>query len=85
MESNLTSNKSLLAWLDEKVELLKPSNILWIDGSIFLALQLIVSLVAQGVYAKPYAKLMQFVMDNAASFSSFKSLPSSLHLSHLKP
>lgn len=33
MESNLTSNKSLLAWLDEKVELLKPSNILWIDGS----------------------------------------------------
>lgn len=40
------------------------------EGSIFLALQLIVSLVAQGVYAKPYAKLMQFVMDNAASFSS---------------
>ena len=33
MESNLTSNKSLLTWLDEKVELLKPSNILWIDGS----------------------------------------------------
>ena len=28
MESNLTSNKSLLTWLDEKVELLKPSNIL---------------------------------------------------------
>lgn len=40
------------------------------EGSIFLALQLIVSLVAQGIYAKPYAKLMQFVMDNAASFSS---------------
>ena len=24
METNLTSNKSLLDWLDEKVELLKP-------------------------------------------------------------
>ena len=33
METNLTSNKSLLDWLDEKVELLKPSNIVWIDGS----------------------------------------------------
>ena len=33
MESNLTKNPSLLAWLDEKVELLKPSNIVWIDGS----------------------------------------------------
>ena len=33
METNLTTNKSLLAWLDEKVELLKPSNIVWIDGS----------------------------------------------------
>ena len=33
METNLTSNKSLLAWLDEKVELLKPSEIVWIDGS----------------------------------------------------
>lgn len=33
METNFTTNKSLLAWLDEKVELLKPSNIVWIDGS----------------------------------------------------
>lgn len=42
------------------------------EGSIFLALQLIVSLVAQGLYAKPYAKLMQFVSDNAAAISSGK-------------
>ena len=33
METNLTNNKSLLDWLDEKVELLKPSKIMWIDGS----------------------------------------------------
>ena len=33
MESNLTKNPTLLAWLDEKVELLKPSKIVWIDGS----------------------------------------------------
>ena len=33
MESKLTKNPSLLAWLDEKVELLKPSKIVWIDGS----------------------------------------------------
>ena len=33
METNLTKNPSLLAWLDEKVELLKPSKIVWIDGS----------------------------------------------------
>lgn len=33
METNLTNNKSLLAWLDEKVALLKPSKIMWIDGS----------------------------------------------------
>ena len=33
METTLTSNKSLLAWLDEKVELTKPSKIVWIDGS----------------------------------------------------
>ena len=42
------------------------------EGSIFLALQLIVSLVAQGLYAKPYAKLMQFVSDNATALSSGK-------------
>ena len=33
METNLTKNPSLLKWLDEKVELLKPSKIMWIDGS----------------------------------------------------
>ena len=33
METNLTKNPSLLAWLDEKVGLLKPSKIMWIDGS----------------------------------------------------
>ena len=33
METNLTTNKTLLDWLDEKVELLKPSKIVWIDGS----------------------------------------------------
>lgn len=29
----LTENKSILSWLDEKVELLKPDEIVWIDGS----------------------------------------------------
>ena len=33
MESNLTKNPTLLAWLDEQVELVKPSKIVWIDGS----------------------------------------------------
>ena len=33
METKLTKNPTLLAWLDEKVELLKPSEIVWIDGS----------------------------------------------------
>ena len=42
------------------------------EGSIFLALQLTVSLVAQGIYAKPYAKLMQFITDNAVAISSGK-------------
>lgn len=40
------------------------------EGSIFLALQLIVSLVAQGVYAKPYAKFMNFITSNASEISS---------------
>ena len=31
--SALTSNKSVLSWIDEKVELVKPDNIVWIDGS----------------------------------------------------
>ncbi|MBQ1411686.1 MAG: phosphoenolpyruvate carboxykinase (GTP) [Clostridia bacterium] len=29
----LTNNKSMLAWLDEMTELLKPDQIVWIDGS----------------------------------------------------
>ena len=33
METKLTKNPTLLKWLDEKVELLKPSEIVWIDGS----------------------------------------------------
>ncbi len=40
------------------------------EGSIFLALQLIVSLVAQGIYAKPYAKLMDFITSNANAITS---------------
>ena len=31
--SALTSNKSVLSWIDEKVELVKPDRIVWIDGS----------------------------------------------------
>ena len=30
---SLTTNKSILAWIDEKVELVKPDKIVWIDGS----------------------------------------------------
>ena len=30
---NMTSNKSVLSWIQEKVELVKPDNIVWIDGS----------------------------------------------------
>ena len=33
MQTNLTKNPSLLAWLDEKVDFLKPAQIVWIDGS----------------------------------------------------
>lgn len=29
----LTNNQSVLKWIDEKVELVKPDNIVWIDGS----------------------------------------------------
>ena len=29
----LTTNKSILSWIEEKVELVKPDNIVWIDGS----------------------------------------------------
>lgn len=31
--SALTTNKSVLAWIDEKVDLVKPDKIVWIDGS----------------------------------------------------
>ena len=31
--SALTNNKSVLSWIDEKVELVKPDKIVWIDGS----------------------------------------------------
>ncbi len=31
--ANLTNNKSVLKWIDEKVELVKPDKIVWIDGS----------------------------------------------------
>ena len=29
----LTKNKSILEWIDKQVELVKPDNIVWIDGS----------------------------------------------------
>ena len=29
----LTTNKSILSWIDEKAELVKPDSIVWIDGS----------------------------------------------------
>ncbi len=29
----LTTNKSILSWIDEKVALVKPDEIVWIDGS----------------------------------------------------
>ncbi|MBP3937823.1 MAG: phosphoenolpyruvate carboxykinase, partial [Clostridia bacterium] len=29
----LTTNKSILDWIDEKAELVKPDQIVWIDGS----------------------------------------------------
>ena len=33
METNLTKNPTLLAWLDEKIDFLKPAKVVWIDGS----------------------------------------------------
>ncbi len=30
---NMTTNKSVLSWIEEKVALVKPDNIVWIDGS----------------------------------------------------
>ena len=29
----LTTNKSILDWINEKVDLVKPDKIVWIDGS----------------------------------------------------
>ena len=29
----LTTNKSVLDWINEKVDLVKPDKIVWIDGS----------------------------------------------------
>lgn len=34
------------------------------EGTIFLAVKLIVSLISQGLYAKPYAELSRFIMSN---------------------
>ena len=33
MDTTYTKNPSLLAWLDEKIDFLKPAKIVWIDGS----------------------------------------------------
>ena len=33
METKYTKNHSLLAWLDEKIDFLKPAEVVWIDGS----------------------------------------------------
>lgn len=31
--ANLTNNKSVLSWIDEKIELVQPDRVVWIDGS----------------------------------------------------
>ena len=31
--TNLTTNKSILDWVQDKIELLNPDKVLWIDGS----------------------------------------------------
>jgi phosphoenolpyruvate carboxykinase (GTP) len=33
MDTTYTKNPSLLAWLDEKIDFLKPAEVMWIDGS----------------------------------------------------
>ena len=33
MENALTTNKSILSWIEKQVELVKPDRIVWIDGS----------------------------------------------------
>ncbi len=30
---NMTSNKSVLSWINEKIDLVKPDKVVWIDGS----------------------------------------------------
>ena len=30
---NMTSNKSVLSWINEKIDLVKPEKVVWIDGS----------------------------------------------------
>ena len=29
----MTQNKTVLSWIEEKVELVKPDKVVWIDGS----------------------------------------------------
>ena len=31
--TNLTTNKSILDWVQDKIELLNPDSVLWIDGA----------------------------------------------------
>ena len=33
MMDALTTNKSVLSWIEDKVNLVKPDKIVWIDGS----------------------------------------------------
>ena len=33
MITNMTTNKTLLKWIDEKIDLVKPDKVVWIDGS----------------------------------------------------
>ena len=30
---NMTSNKSVLSWINEKIDLVKPEKVVWIDGT----------------------------------------------------
>ena len=30
---NMTANKSVLSWINEKIDLVKPDKVVWIDGS----------------------------------------------------
>ena len=33
MNNALTNNKSILDWVNEKIDLVKPDKVVWIDGS----------------------------------------------------